>query len=619
MIKRIKRRYEDAISAFPDVSLPIAPALRESLREGYTSAKLRADITAGLVVGIVAMPLSMALAIASGVPPQHGLYTAIVAGGLIAVFGGSRTQVSGPTAAFVVVLAPISAKFGIGGLLMATFMAGLFLFGLGAARLGKLIQYIPHPVTTGFTAGIATVIATLQLKDLLGLSVPKMPEHFLERVMALFTARSTVRSADVAIGLLTLAILILWPRITKRLPAPLVALATATIACLLLPRVIPGFEVATIGSRFSYLQDGITHAGIPRTPPQLTLPWMLPGADGQPLNLSFEMLRELAPAGFAIAALGAIESLLSAVVADGMAGTKSDPDAELMAQGLGNMAAPFFGGFAATGAIARTATNIRTGGRTPVAAIVHAIFVLGGVLILAPIVAYLPMTSLAALLIIVAWNMSEAKHFIHALKIAPKSDVLVQVTCFSLTVIFDMVVSVTAGVMLAALLFMRRMVEISGAKLQEGSPPGLREPLPPGVVLYEIAGPLFFGAAQKAMTALDSIAGQAKTVILDIRAVPAMDATGLVNLESTIRKLSQEKTFVILAGVQPQPAKVLEKAGIGFDEKRLAICSTIEAAVAYARRRDAMATPTPLPVSSRRWRDHLTGRSGPASKPKDTR
>lgn len=592
MLRRIKRRYEAALSALPWTNLRLAPALRDTLREGYTGAKLRADIMAGLVVGIVALPLSMALAIASGVPPQHGLYTAIVAGALIAALGGSRTQVSGPTAAFVVILTPISTKFGVGGLLVATLMAGVFLIALGLARLGKLIQYIPHPVTTGFTAGIAVVIATLQLKDLLGLTVHAMPEHYLERAHALASALPTMRVADLSIGLLTLAVLLLWPKLTKRVPAPLIALTAAGLSCVVLSRLVPGFEVATIGSRFSYVEGGVTHAGIPRMPPLPLLPWTLPGASGQPFTLSFATLQGLLPSAFAIAMLGAIESLLSAVVADGMAGTKSDPDAELIAQGIGNVASPFFGGFAATGAIARTATNIRSGGRSPVASIVHAIFILGAVILMAPVVAYLPMTSLAALLLVVAWNMSEAKHFVHVLKVAPKSDVAVQLTCFSLTVLFDMVVSVTAGVVLAALLFMRRMAEITGAKLAEGRHPELRSPLPPGVVLYEIAGPLFFGAAQKAMSALDSISGQARTVILHIEAVPAMDATGLVNLESAIERLHHDKTFGILSGVQPQPAKVLEKAGIGFDAERLAICATLDAAVAYARQREALKPPT---------------------------
>jgi SulP family sulfate permease len=338
---------------------------------------------------------------------------------------------------------------------------------------------------------------------------------------------------------------------------------------------VPGFDVATIGSRFG---------GIPRRPPALVLPWTLPMPDGSHVSLSFSLLRQLLPSAFAIAMLGAIESLLSAVVADGMAGTKHDPDSELLAQGVGNLVAPFFGGFAATGAIARTATNIRSGARSPLAAIFHALFVLTAVLALAPLVSYLPMASLAALLLLVAWNMSEVRHFVHVLKVAPRSDVLVQLACFSLTVIFDMVVSVTAGVMLAALLFMRRMAEISGATL-ENKHPALREPLPEGVFVYDIAGPLFFGAAQKAMSSLGQVADKARVVILDLDGVPAIDATGLVNLESSLERLKHRRVLAILAGVQPQPAKVLRRAGLVADPDHLAICDTLEGALAIARER----------------------------------
>jgi SulP family sulfate permease len=583
MLTRIKRRYVAAASVFPVFKLRLAYALREAIRQGYTGQDLRNDVLAGLVVGIVALPLSMALAIATGVPPQHGLYTAIIAGALIAVLGGSRTQVSGPTAAFVVVLVPISAKFGIGGLLVATLIAGIFLVGLGVAHLGRLIQFIPYPVTTGFTAGIAVVIATLQLKDFLGLRIDHMPESYLEKVKTLALALPTAHFPDLAIGAATLAILIAWPRLTKRVPAPLVALTITATAAFALSRSVPSFQVDTIGSRFSYVIDGVSYRGIPRMPPLPVLPWTLSGGDGHPLALSWNLIRELLPSAFTIAMLGAIESLLSAVVSDGMAGTKHDPDSELVAQGMGNIVAPFFGGFAATGAIARTATNIRSGGRSPVAAIVHALFVLGAVLLLAPLVAYLPMAALAALLLMVAYNMSEIKHFAHVVQVAPKSDVLVQVACFLLTVVFDMVVAVTAGVVLAALLFMRRMAEISNAKLASDRHSAIREPLPRGVVLYEIAGPLFFGAAQAAMSALDAVSGQAKVVILDVESVPAMDATGLVNLESSLARLQRDKVFVILAGVQRQPARVLEKAGIVPMDGRLAICATVEAAVTLAR------------------------------------
>jgi sulfate permease, SulP family len=597
MLKRIKKRYESATAALPAIELRLASALRATLREGYARGDLQRDALAGVVVGIVALPLSMALAIATGVPPQHGLYTAIVAGGLIALLGGSRTQVSGPTAAFVVVLVPISSHFGIGGLLVSTMLAGVILVVLGAARMGRLIQFIPYPVTTGFTAGIAVVIATLQLKDALGLRVSSMPESYLGKVAALTRALPGAHLPELAIGAGTLAVLLLFPRVTKRVPAPLVALTLAALAAFALGRLAPELEVATIGRRFSYLDAGVTRPGIPRLPPLPLLPWTLPGGDGQPLVLSFDLVRALLPSAFTIAMLGAIESLLSAVVSDGMAGTKHDPDGELVAQGIGNIVAPFFGGFAATGAIARTATNIRSGGRSPIAALVHALFVLFAVLVLAPLLAYLPMAALAALLLLVAYNMSEVKHFMHVLRVAPKSDVLVQVTCFLLTVLFDMVVAVTAGVVLAALLFMRRMAEITDARLAGDHHAAVREPLPRDVLLYEIAGPLFFGAAQQAMSALDAIGRGTRVVILDVASVPAMDATGLVALESSLARLRQGRVLVILAGVQRQPGRVLAKAGIRPEEGQLALCPTVEAAITLARAAHDNAPPSSLGVA----------------------
>jgi SulP family sulfate permease len=596
MLKRMKRRYERAVAVLP---LPnLGAAMRSALRAGYSLATFKADLLAGLVVGVVALPLSMALAIASGVPPQHGLYTAIIAGGLIALVGGSPTQVSGPTAAFVVVLVPIASKFGLGGLLVATVLAGMILLAMGWARLGRLIQFVPYPVTTGFTAGIGVVIATLQLKDFLGLTVPHMPEHYIERVEALAQAFPTARLPDLGIGAFTLLVLLVWPRVTQRVPGPLVALGAATVLAFALTKLVPSFHLDTIGSRFSYVVDGVTHPGIPRLPPLPNLPWNLPGADGvTPIGVSLHMIRELLPSAFAIAMLGAIESLLSAVVADGMAGTKHDPDGELVAQGLGNIVAPFFGGFAATGAIARTATNIRSGAKTPVAAMIHAAFVLLVVVALAPVLSHLPMASLAALLLVVAYNMSEIKHFIHVVQVAPKSDVAVQLTCFGLTVLFDMTVSVTVGVLLAALLFMRRMAEISGATLVKEGHPALREPLPRGVLLYDIGGPLFFGAAQAAMSALDHIAQGTRIVVLDLEDVPAMDATGLVNLESALDRLAKDHVLVILAGIQPQPVKVLKKAGIDETPGELVFCPDLERAIQLARdlRRDAPASQTPLP------------------------
>lgn len=581
MLHTIRKRYESALALLP--SFPLRNALLGVLREGYSRGDLRADVLAGLVVGVVALPLSMALAVASGVAPQHGLYTAIVAGAVIALLGGSRTQVSGPTAAFVVVLVPIAERFGVGGLLVATFMAGMILVGLGLARLGRLIEFIPHPVTTGFTAGIAVVIATLQLKDFLGLRIEQLPEHYLDRVAILARAMPTARPAEIAIGALTLAILILWPRVNKRFPAPLIALATAGVAAALLGRLGPEFEVATIGTRFSYLVDGVARPGIPQLPPMPGLPWRFPGPDGQQLELSFDLIRQLLPSAFAIALLGAIESLLSAVVADGMAGTKHDPDTELVAQGVGNMMSPIFGGIAATGAIARTATNIRAGAKSPIASTVHALFVLASVLALAPLLSHLPMAALAAQLLVVAWNMSEAKHFLHTLRVAPKGDVFVQLSCFSLTILFDMVIAVTAGVILAALLFMRRMAEISGGRLLDGQHAALREQLPPGVALYRIAGPLFFGATQKAMSSLDAISANTRAIVLDVTGVPVMDATGLVGLESALERLMNARVVIFLAGLQEQPKRLLEKAEIVPIDGKLHFFDSVEEAVARAR------------------------------------
>jgi SulP family sulfate permease len=563
--------------------LRYAGALRDSLREGYSSRDLRADVLSGVVVGIVALPLAMALAIASGVPPQHGIYTSIIAGAVIAVLGGSRSSVSGPTAAFVVLLAPISARFGVGGLMLATFMAGIILVILGLSRMGRLIAYIPHPVTTGFTAGIGVVIATLQLKDFLGLTVAKMPEHFPERVVALSKALPTVHGPDLLIGVFTLGVLMIWPKITHRLPGPLVGMALGAGLAAVLTQFVEGFHVDTIASRFTYLADGVTMHGIPRTPPSFAMPWSWPGPDGQPLEPSLGLLRQLLGPAFAIATLGAIESLLCAVVADGMAGTKHDSDVELFAQGVGNLVAPLFGGIAATGAIARTATGIRAGSRSPISAVIHAIFVLAAVLLLAPLLGFLPMASLAALLLVVAWNMSDVRHFAHIVRVAPRSDLLVLLTCFSLTVVFDMVVAVSVGIVLAALLFMRGMAELSSTKLSPDYHPHLKDPHLKDVVVYEIAGPLFFGAAEKAISTIERVRGKARVVILVMDNVPVIDVTGLVALETAIEKLQARKTFVVMAGVQPAPRRMLEKAGLREEPGKLALCADDNEALLLVR------------------------------------
>jgi SulP family sulfate permease len=560
-----------------------AGALRAVLREGYSRSDLKSDVLAGLVVGIVALPLAMALAIGVGVPPQHGLYTAIVAGFFVAALGGSRTQVSGPTAAFIVILAPIYAKFGMAGLLMSGLMAGVLLVAMGLGRMGRLIEFIPHPVTSGFTAGIATVIATLQLKDFLGLKLEHNPEHFIEKVEAMFAARATVSGWEVVLGAMTLAILVYLPRVTRRVPAPLVALPFAALVALLLTHLVPGIHIATIANRFHTSVGGRVVAGIPQLPPLPLLPWTMPGPDGAPFRPNLEGIRSLLSGAFAVAMLGAIESLLSAVVADGMARTKHDPDAELISLGIGNLLVPFFGGIPATGAIARTATNIKSGARSPIAAMTHALTVLVAVLALAPLLGFLPMASLAALLILVAWNMSEIKHCVHTIRVAPKSDVAVLLTCYALTVGFDMVVGVTVGMVLAAFLFMRRMADVTQARLAGDAHPDIPGTIPPGVVVYEISGPLFFGAAQKAMAALEITSDSTKAVILLMDEVHAMDATGLVALESALATLRKERCLAILTGVCAQPLALLRKAHV-LERDGIALCPTTSEALTMATR-----------------------------------
>lgn len=532
--------------------LPFAFAMRSLGVRGYTATDFRADLGAGATLGVVALPLSMALAIASGAPPQHGLFTAIVGGVVIALAGGSMHSVSGPTAAFVILLAPITASYGLAGLLMASLMAGVVLIAMGLFRMGRLIQFIPYPVTTGFTAGIAVVIAVLQLGDLVGIG-SLGGEHIWDRVSDFGTRLSAAQWPDMAVAAVTLAVMIISPRITRRVPAPLVALVVAAGTAVALAAA--GHEAATISSRFG---------GIPAVPPLPLLPWEL-GA-----GITAPMLVDLVPSALAIAVLGAIESLLCAVVGDGMTGSRHDPDSELVGLGLGNIVVPFFGGFAATGAIARTATGIRAGGRTPLASVMHALFLLVAMLAVAPLLGYVPMAAMAGLLLVVAWNMSDARHFVRMLRISPRSDVVVLLVCFALTVLVDMVAAVSVGVVLAAFLFMRRMVEISGARLV-GSDGHTIEGLPPGVLFYEIAGPLFFGAAEKALSALAVVDSSIHTVIIDFEDVPALDATGLVALESVITRLNGNGVKVVLAKLNAQPWRAIDKAGFAESVGRLEI------------------------------------------------
>ena len=557
----------------------------------------RRDALAGIVVGVVALPLSMALAIAVGVPPQHGLYTAIIAGVTVALLGGSRTQVTGPTAAFVVILAPIVTKIGLAGLLLSGFFAGLILIAMGLLRMGRLIEFIPHPVTTGFTAGIGTVIASIQLKDLLGLHPAARTDGFLERLASFAQARHTASLAESLLGLGALFGLIYLPRWVKKIPAPLLVLPAAAIVAAAIHHLAPGVSFATIGSTFHTEVGGAWVAGIPGgSRPCRCSPGGPPRRARRGSRcLSWTTLRTLIlPGAFAIAMLGAIESLLSAVVADGMLGTKHDPDAELLALGVGNLLVPFFGGIPATGAIARTATGIRNGARSPISSAVHAVTVLLAVLLFAPLIGYLPMTSLAALLLLVAWNMSDAGHALHIARTAPRSDIAVLLTCFLLTVIFDMVKAVSVGVVLASLLFTKRMAELTRTELRTGEAAGLPADLPPGVVVYDVYGPLFFGAAQRAMAALGHIADTLAVMVLRVEQVPAIDSTGLEALESALEILQARRVPVILTGLQPQPRRALLKAGICERPGVLLFRHDLQAALSAARQLSAYTPPPPL-------------------------
>ncbi|AWQ84927.1 C4-dicarboxylic acid transporter DauA [Pseudomonas aeruginosa] len=557
-------------------TIPLFSAWRQSLRAGYSLRALRGDLGAGLTVGIIAIPLAMALAIAVGVPPQHGLYTVLVAAPLIALSGGSRFNVTGPTAAFVVILLPIVQQYGLGGLLLCTLLAGLILVAMGLGRVGRLIQFIPYPVTLGFTAGIGIVIATLQLKDFLGLQVHGQPQHYLEQAGLLLRSLPSLRPGDSLVGLSALAILVAWPRLFPKIPGHLVALAGGLLLGLLLERL--GLPVATLGERFSYEHEGVVHAGIPPYLPSFQLPWNLPGPDGRPLGLSFELIRQLLAPAFAIAMLGAIESLLCAVVADGMTGSRHDPNGELLGQGLGNLVAPLFGGITATAAIARTAANIRAGAFSPLAAMLHAGVVLLAMLFLAPLFSYLPMAALAALLMMVAWNMSEAPHVVHTLRIAPRSDVLVLLACLVLTVLFDMVLAVGVGLLLAAGLFVKRMSELTDtASLPRGFHQALAD-LPAPVLAYAIRGPLFFGAAEKALSVLRRLNPEAKVVIIEMSAVPMLDLTALAALESMLLEYRQRGIGVIFCGCNARLRLKLKRAGIHPAAGRLAFVHNLEVA-----------------------------------------
>lgn len=542
----------------------IATAMRAVWREGYGFADLRKDVMAGLTVGTVAVPLSMALAIATGVPPQHGLYTAIVAGAVIALTGGARFSVSGPTAAFVAILFPIVQQHGLGGLLIASMMAGVMLVILGIFRLGRLIEFVPYPVVLGFTAGIAVVIAALQIPDFLGLSVAGLGEHFLDNVSRITLSLPSLDPLETGIGIFTLAVMLLWPRAGIPVPAPLIGLVAGALAAYCANHWA-GADVETIASRFSWEANGTSGTGIPPIAPSFALPWLLSGPGGEPLDMSFDLIRALLGPALAIAMLGAIESLLCAVVADGLTRSKHDPNAELIGQGMGNIVAPLFGGITATAAIARTATNIRSGARSPIAALVHAGVVLLAVMALAGLLGLVPMASLAALLFVIAWNMSEARQVLRVLRSSPPGDVVIVVVCFALTVLFDMVLAVAVGIGLAAALFIRRMALLTRTDRVDVENHPATLGLPAEIAVYDIDGPLFFGVAEKALTSLHRVDPKVRIVIIDMGGVPSMDGTAIVAFQALIEAMKRQQVALILVGLPARIIVKLRRAGIRRD------------------------------------------------------
>ncbi len=556
-------------------------ALSRSLQSKPTRHQLLSNVFAGLTVGVIALPLSMGLAIASGMPPQHGLYTAIVAGIVIALTGGSKVNISGPTAAFVVILLPIVQQYGPAGLLCSGFLAGCILVGMGFLRLGALIQIVPYPVTVGFTAGIGVVIATLQLKDFLGLETEGGGESFIETVWAMAQALPTVRWEEATVGLFTLAVILGWTRLRTRFPFHLAGILAGSIGAWAAAHFLNDFEVATIGSRFHYELNGITGNGIPPVLPHFVLPWQLPDADGNPIGLSFALLRNLIGPAFAIAMLAALESLLCAVVADGMSGKRHNPNDELIGQGLGNMIVPFFGGLPATAAIARTAANVRAGGTMPLSSVVHSVFILLCLLLLAPLLAYVPMAAIAALLMVVAWNMSEARHFVRILKVAPGRDIFTLLNCFGLTVLFDMQIAVAVGMGLAAVLFVRRSIDLTGVELIEhkmNEHPRTAE-LPDSVLVYDIDGAMFFGSAQKALTALTSVPGDVQVVILEMSDVTMVDMTAMVALESIMDTFRTRQVRVVINDLDPSLIKKLTKVGIREEDGVVCFTQSMDEAI----------------------------------------
>ena len=547
------------------------PKLFTILKEGYSKQNLVQDLLAGVIVGIVALPLAIAFGIASGASPEAGILTAIVAGFLISFFGGSKVQIGGPTGAFIVIVYGIIQEYGMNGLMIATFMAGAFLILMGVLHLGTIIKYIPYPIVVGFTSGIALTIFATQIKDLFGLQIESVPAGFLDKWVVYAQNLGSINWWSLLVGLCSILIIVFTPKISRRIPGSLVAIILMTLAALGLKALgIEGIE--TIGDRFS----------ISSALPQPEVP-----------QITWDSIRRLAQPAMIIAMLGAIESLLSAAVADGVIGDRHNSNQELVAQGIANMVSPLIGGIPATGAIARTMTNINNGGRTPVAGIAHAIVLALIYLFLMPLVKYIPMSCLAGILVVVAYNMSEWRSF-RAILRNPKSDIIVLLVTFFLTVIFDLTIAIEVGVLIACLLCMKRMAETTNVSVlsDEIDPTadtdiqGNLEHLiiPEGVKVYEINGPYFFGIGNKFEEMMgDTPAGdRAKVRIIRMRKVPFIDSTGVHNLSNMCRMCSQLGVKVVLSGVNPNVMRVLEKAGMDEIVGKENICSHISLALKRA-------------------------------------
>ena len=546
-----------------NLTLSFRPKLFECLKS-YSRDDFFADLIAGLAVGIVALPLAMAFGIASGVKPEAGIFTAVVAGFLISALGGSRVQIGGPTGAFVVIVYGIIAKYGLDNLLICTVMAGVILLMMGFTRMGTMIKFIPYPVTMGFTCGIAVLIFSTQIKDFLGLTLDTMPADFVEKMKALGEKLGTVQWPSAALALGSVLIILFWPkRLARRVPGSIVAVVLATALVSLFQ-----FPVETIGTRFG---------GIPQGLPALHMP-----------QLSWANLQHLFQPAVTIALLAAIESLLSAVVADGMIDDRHDSNQELMAQGIANIASPLFGGIPATGAIARTATNIRSGARTPVAGITHALTLLVIILAAAPLAKFIPLAALSAVLMVVAYNMGEWHHFTRLAR-WPRSDSAIFLATFALTVLIDLTVAVQVGMVLAAVLFIKRISEttqitaVDESTETEGPHHSLiGKHIPEGVMVYRVFGAFFFGAADKLETALKRARQEPDILILRMRKVLAMDATGLNALEDLCEKLQSKGKHLILSGPHAQPLFAMDRAGFLDRLGRENVCAHIDAALGRA-------------------------------------